>query len=146
METTPSETLTLCGSVTPGRTQIKWKIEYIEGHRIIQAKTSGRLSRGDIKRLIEEILAEGRQKNVNAFLLDQRETTLGLSVLEIDRLPEMLSEIGFGPGDKAAVLVNPDSFKNTLLKFLQDVLSLSSLQIRVVSDFEKATAWLEMKN
>ena len=124
---------------------MKWEINYVENRRIVQVKPSGQMSWDDKKKLGEETLAAGRKKNVNAFLLNQKETAYGLSVLEINRLPAVLRDIGFGCKDKVSILLNPDSVKGNLLEFLQNVLSLGPLQIKVFVDSEKATAWLKAK-
>jgi hypothetical protein len=125
---------------------MKWEIDYIKDHGIVEVKTSGRMSWDDKKKLSEETLAAGRKKNVNAFLMNQKETAFGLSVLEIDRLPAMFQDVGFGPEDKLAILINPDSVKGGLFKFLQNVLYLSSLKIQVFTDPAEATAWLKKEN
>jgi hypothetical protein len=124
---------------------MNWEIDYVEDKGIVKVKTSGQRSRDDIKRFSEETLAAGRKKDVNAFLLDQKETAFGLSVLEIDRLPSVLRDTGFSARDRMAVLINTDSLKSRSFSFLQDVLSLGSLQIQVFNDTEKATAWLKAK-
>ncbi len=125
---------------------MKWKIECLEDRGIVQAKTSGQMGWDDKIKLSEEMLAAGREKNVNAFLVDNKGTAFGLSVLEIDHLPATLKEIGFGLKDKMAILVNPDSQNSGLLRFLQNVAVLNSLQIRVFTDPEEATAWLKAKS
>jgi hypothetical protein len=60
-------------------------------------------------------------------------------------MPSMLKEIGFRPNDKLAILINHDSLKGDLFKFLQNVCSLNSMQIQVFNATEKATAWLKKK-
>jgi hypothetical protein len=124
---------------------MKWQIDYAEDKGIVQVKTSGQMSWEDKKKLSEEALAAGRERNVNAFLVDQKEASLELSVLEIDRLPAMFKEIGFGPDDRMAILVKADSPHSSMFRFLQNVFTLRSLQIRVFTDPEKATAWLKSK-
>ena len=125
---------------------MKWKIECLEDRGIVQAKTSGQMGWNDKIRLSKEMLAAGREKSVNKFLVDEKETVFGLSVLEIDNLPATLKEIGFGLKDKIAILVNPDSQNSGLLRFLQNVAILNSLQIRVFADPEEATDWLKAKS
>jgi hypothetical protein len=129
----------------PEHIRMKWKIDYVEDQGIIEAKTSGLMSRDDKKKLCEEMLAAGRQKNINAFLIDQKETSFGLSVLEIDRLPEMFRSIGFDIRDKIAVLVNSESSNKPLFNFLQNVFTLGSLQLCVFTDSQEATAWLRKR-
>lgn len=128
-----------------GHTRLKWQIDFDQERQIILVKTRGLISWEDKKKFSEEMLAAGRKSNVNAFLVDQKETRFVLSVLEIDRLASMLKEIGFGTDNKLAILISHDSLKGDLFKFLQNVCSLSSMQIQVFNDTEKATAWLKKK-
>jgi len=125
--------------------RLKWQIDFDQERQILLVKTSGVISWEDKKKLNKEMLAAGRKNNVNAFLVDQKETSFGLSVLEIDRLPSMLKEIGFSSNHKLAILINQDSLKGNLYKFLQNVCLLRSMQIRVFNDTEKAAAWLKKK-
>jgi hypothetical protein len=124
---------------------VQWEIDYVKDQGIVKVKTSGQKTRDDRKKLSEEMLAAGRKKKVNAFLLDQKETAFGLSVLEIDRLPAVLRDTGFSVKDRMAILINPDSPKSGSLRFLRSVLYLRSPRIQVFSDTEEATAWLKAK-
>jgi hypothetical protein len=124
---------------------MKWNIDYFENHGIVNVKTLGQLNWEDKKKLSEEALAAGREKNVNAFLVDQKDSPFGLSILEIDHLPRMFREIGFKPSDKVAILINPDSIGSGLLRFIENVFYLSSLQIRIFVNADEANSWLKMK-
>ena len=123
--------------------RMKWEIDYIEDNGIVKAKTSGQIGWNDKIKLGEEMLAAGRRKNVNAFLVDQKEAAFGLSVLEVDRLPEKFRNIGFSDTDKIAILVNPESANSNLFTFLQNVFTINSLQIQIFTDPDDATAWLK---
>jgi hypothetical protein len=124
---------------------MNWKISYVGDQRIVQVKPSGQMSWDDKKKLSEETLAAGREKNINAFLVNQKDTAFGLSVLEINRLPAVLMDAGFSHKDRVSILLNPDSIKGSLPEFLQNILSLGPLQIKVFTDRQKATAWLKAK-
>jgi hypothetical protein len=124
---------------------MKWEIDYIEDHGIVKVKTSGQIRWKDKIKLSEEMLAAGRQNNASAFLVDQKDAAFGLSVLEIDRLPDTFRSIGFSEKDKMAILFNPESSNKELFVFLQNVFTLSSLQIRVFTDPDEATVWLKKK-
>jgi hypothetical protein len=128
-----------------GHTPMTWKIECIENHGIVKIKTSGSMNLQDNKKFSEEALATGRGKNVNAFLVDQQESHFGLSILEIDQIPKIFRDAGFNPSDKLAILVNPESISKDLLKFIEDVFYLSSLQIKIFSDADEAKYWLKEK-
>ena len=123
--------------------RMKWEIDYIEDNGIVKAKTSGQIGWNDKIKLGEEMLAAGRRKNVNAFLVDQKEAAFGLSVLEVDRLPEKFRNIGFSDTDKIAILVNPESANSNLFTFLQNVFTINALQIQIFTDTDDATAWLK---
>ena len=105
-------------------------------HRVIEELREG----------FEELLAAGRQKNVNAFFVDKKETSFGLSVLEIDRLPELFRNIGFDIKDKVAILINSDASSKPLFDFLQNVFTLSSLRVCVYTNAEEAIAWIKKKS
>lgn len=124
---------------------MKWEIDYIEDYGIVKAKTSGQIGWNDKIKLSEEMLTAGRRKNAKAFLVDQQEAAFGLSVLEVDRLPEMFRNIGFDIKDKVAILINPDSTNRELFKFLQNVFTLGSLRVQVFTDPDEATEWLKAK-
>jgi hypothetical protein len=124
---------------------MKWEIDYIEDHGIVKVKTSGQIRWKDKIKLSEEMLAAGRQNNASAFLVDQKDAAFGLSVLEIDRLPDTFRSIGFSEKDKMAILFNPESSNKELFVFLQNFFTLSSLQIRVFTDPDEATVWLKKK-
>ncbi len=141
-----SEAKTPSNPHLPENIRMKWKIDYVEDRGIIKARTSGLMSNNDKKKLFEELLAAGRQKKVNAFLVDQKETSFGLSILEIDRLPEMFRNIGFDIKDKVAILINSDASNKPLFTFLQNVFTLSSLRVCVYTDTEEAIEWLKKKS
>jgi len=125
---------------------MKWQIDYVEDQGIVKAKTTGQMRWEDEKKLGEEVLAAGRENNVNTFLVDKKDASLNLSVLEIDRMPEMFRNLGFDFKDKMAILVRPELMNNSLIKFLRNVCFLNSLQIQVFTDPAEATAWLKGKN
>jgi hypothetical protein len=146
MKDAPSQAKTHCSTRLSEHIRMKWTIDYVEGQGIIKARTSGLMSWDDKKKLCEEMLAAGRKKNVSAFLVDQKETSFGLSVLEIDRLPDMFRNIGFDFKDRMAILINSDSSNSALFSFLQDVFTLSSLRVQIFTDQGEATAWLKRQN
>jgi hypothetical protein len=145
METAPPGAKIRGMAPLPEHIRIKWEICCVEDNGIIKAKTSGLMSLDDKKKLIEEMLAAGRKKNISAFLVDQKETSFGLSVMEIDRLPDLFRKIGFELSDKMAIVINLDSSNKALFSFLQNVFTLSSLQVSVFTDSEAAAAWLKKK-
>jgi hypothetical protein len=142
MTPAPSKVKTASGTHLLENIRMKWKIDCDEDRQIIVAKTSGLMSWDDMKKLCEETLAAGRKNNIGAFLVDQKETSLGLSVLEVDRLPDLFRKTGFDLKDRMALLVNSDASNKPLFTFLQDVFTLGLLQVKVFTDPQKAADWL----
>ncbi len=146
MTATPLKVKTSSSTQMPEHIRMKWKIEFAEDKKIIMAKTSGLMGWDDKKRLCEELIAAGRRKNIKSFLVDQKDTSFGLSVLEIDSLPDMFRKTGFDMKDRVAILINSDSSNNALFSFLQDVFTLSELQVQIFTDVEESLVWLKAKS
>lgn len=125
--------------------RMNWQIDYLEDYDIVKANTSGTLNLREKSKLLEQLLVAARQKNMNAFLIDQTDSRMDLSILEIDGLPKMFMETGFKPADKIAILINKDSLAKGVLRFIENVFSLSCLQIQIFNDSEKANQWLKEK-
>lgn len=121
---------------------MNWEIDYLEEDQIVEARTSGRLRWEDNKLLSEQMLEAGREHRTNRFLVDHQELQPGFSVLEADKLPGMLRDIGVDPQDKIAVLFSPGLLKDDLFSFLQNVAYLNSLQLKVFTDRDEAIDWL----
>ena len=125
---------------------MKWKIDYIKNHGIVQAITRGTSSREERIMLSKAVLEAGREMNVKEFLLDQRDSAFGLTPVQIKRLPVILSQTGFGTEDRMAILVNPESLRSVMFRFLREILALNSMRIQVFNDNAKAIAWLKTVN
>ena len=142
--TTENENISGTGCLQ-GYCPMTWTIDFLENIGIVKIKTSGPISLEDKKKLSAEALAAGRQKRINSFLVDNQESHLSLSILEIDQLPKIFREAGFVKNDKVAILVRPDTLAGGVLRFIENVFYLSSLQIRIFSDADKAASWLKEK-
>jgi hypothetical protein len=146
MKVTPSKAKLRYSTQLSEDIRVRWKTDCDEEQGIVKVKISGLMSWDDKKKLCEEMLAAGRKKNISTFLVDQKETSFGLSVLEIDRLPEMFRNMGFEIKDRVAILINSDSSNNALFSFLQNVFTLSALRVQIFTDQGEATAWLKRQN
>ncbi len=120
-----------------------WEIDYLKENGIVQVKTSGQLTWEENKKLNAETLATGRKQGVGRFLVDHHNVDFNLCVLQIDNLPKMFRNIGFGLEDKMAILYNPSGQQAGLFKFLQNVFFLNSLPVRVFADATEAMFWLK---
>jgi hypothetical protein len=117
-----------------------WTIKYLKKDGIVHAKITGVVTWGENKNMSEEIFSFGRKRDTRRYLLEHPRFEHKLSVLQIDDLPKLFKELGFGTEDKLAFLVNQSSKE---LKFLEDVSRLASLQVKHFTEFEKAQSWLK---
>lgn len=123
-----------------------WSVYYLEQDGLVFAKTTGLINWDKNKRLSEDALSMGRKYGSSRFLIDHRDGTLNLSILEIDGIPRMFKEMGLCPSDKMAILYNADSPHSSEFVFFQNVSLLSSLQVKVFIDKEQALDWLKSES
>ena len=123
-----------------------WSVYYLEQDGLVFAKTSGLINWEKNKRLSEEVLSTGLKYGSSRFLIDHRDGTLNLSILEIDDIPKMFKEIGLCPSDKMAILYNADSSHSSEFVFFQNVSQLASLQVKIFTDKEQALYWLKSES
>jgi len=120
----------------------EWTIDYLKENNILFVKTSAPLKWEQIKQLSEKAYSISRDKGSRGVLIDYRGMDIQLSVLEIDKIPDMVKKMGAGPEDKVAVLYNASSPKIGLLNFLQNALYLKAIRMKIFPEPEKAIAWL----
>ncbi len=120
-----------------------WEIEYLKEDGIISVKTSGPVNWEKNRQMSKEALALGRKSGVHKFLVDHRDMEHGLSILQVDDLPQMFVEIGVSYEDKVAIIFNPGLPRSNLFPFFEDVAFLKSLRFRVFNDPDEAFGWLK---
>jgi len=120
-----------------------WTIEYLEDGKIVFVKTKGALNWEQNKKLCEELHSVAKKHGAHRYLVDHRDKDITLSVLDIDKIPEMIKKIGACPEDRIAVLYHSGP-KSSMLKFLSNVLFLHSLELKIFSDEDKAKEWLQL--
>ena len=125
---------------------MEWTINRLEKDNIICMKTLGPANWDQNKKMCEEAFSLAQKHGSHRFIVDHRKLEHGLSILQIDDIPEMLKQIGVTPQDKVAMLFDPASPISDAVKFFRDAAFLASLQLRIFSDKDKAIAWLKAEN
>ena len=121
---------------------MEWTIDYLKENGIVFVKTSGPVTWEETKQLCKEAYSIASSNGSHRFLADHRNMDIKLSVLEFDKIPDMIKEIGATPLDKVAILYHASSPKIVLLNFLRNLLYINAIQMRIFSKPEKAIAWL----
>lgn len=76
-------------------------IEYNKKEKILFIKTDGAGTWDEIVKLCEEVFAAARKNNTHRFLV-QHSGAIKLSIVELDRIPDLLDKLGVCPQDRAA--------------------------------------------
>jgi hypothetical protein len=119
-----------------------WTVEYLKEEGIVHAKITGVVTWGECRKMIEEFFSYGRKQEVHRYLLECSQFEHNLTLLQIDDMPKLLKEIGFGAEDKMAIVVESSSRHIKELKFLENVARLAKLHLRHFTDYEKGGEWL----
>jgi hypothetical protein len=121
-----------------------WTIEYNETEEILFVKTSGAGTWDEIKKLCKEIFAAARKNGTHRFLVEHT-GGIKLSILEFDRIPDLIEELEVCAEDRTALVYDPVSLGSTMLTFLKNVLYLRSYHLQLFTDIDKAVAWLKIE-
>ena len=124
---------------------MEWAVEYLAEEAVVHVTLSGPADLEQHKEVCEKAVALARSNGTNRFFVDDRKLTHGMSVLQIDYLPELLKESGLTNQDRVAIVFNeaaPEKEKKEF-GFFMNTSNLSSLQVRNFTDIEEAMAWLK---
>ena len=124
---------------------MEWTIDYLKEDKIVCVKVSGRMDWEQHKKFAAEVFPFAIKNSSTRVFIDFRKMVPKLTVLQIDDLPRLLKDMGVSPEFKIATLHYETSFHTNEQehRFLDNVVSLNSLQIRPFSDKDEAMAWLK---
>lgn len=116
-----------------------WKIEYLADQCLLYIKTSGILTKEDANSMIKEVVVAMEKYACQKQLVDHRDTTFGLSVLEYYERPDVNREIGMSYTWKIAMV-----FKelNDNTRFMETVFRNRGYNFHQFDDIEKAREWV----
>ena len=122
---------------------MEWTIDYLEKERIVSVKTSGIMDWDEHKRFAEELYPFAEKHASHKILIDFRQMEPKFTILQIDDLPNMLREIGVGPGLKTASVYDPESPHAHEFKFFNNVATLLGIKVKQFVDPDEALNWLK---
>jgi hypothetical protein len=111
---------------------MEWTFDCLEKDKIVCAKTSGLMDWEQHKKFAEELFSFAIKNDSHKVLVDFRDMVPDLSILQIDDLPKLLSDIGSGSRLKVAALYDessPYSHENRF-EFVKSVLALRSIKVQ----------------
>ena len=120
---------------------MEWTIDYLEKEGVVLIKTSGVITWDEHWKMCEEALHFARDHNAHKYLTDHLDLKPGLTIFQIDDMPQKFQEIGVGVEEKIAVVYDPANERN--FKFFQSVSKIASLNFQIFTDRDKAMAWLK---
>ncbi len=122
---------------------MKWTIEYLEKERIAAAKINGIMDWEEHRKFAEELYPTARKKGYHRILIDFREMIPDFTVLQIDDLPKMLTELGVTSELRIAAIHDPSSPKANEHVFFKNVATIMNLHVEQFDNREDAVKWLK---
>ena len=122
---------------------MNWTIEYFEKDRIVAAKINGIMDWEEHRKFAEVIFPLARKKGSHKILIDFREMIPDFTVLQIDDMPKMLTELGVDSDLRIAAIHDPSSPKANEFTFFKNVATIMSLQVEQFDNQADAINWLK---
>jgi hypothetical protein len=126
-----------------GKSQMEWTIDYLEKDNVVYVKLLNPLKLKNLKELLRQLKLKASEYNSHRIIVDQRGVEIGMSVLDLDKVPDVVKDFGGDCQHKTAILVDPFSQERTEYEFVKNVLTLRSFKVKVFSDMDKAVTWLK---
>ena len=118
---------------------MEWKIEYILDEHLIYIKTKGVLMAESANLMVKEIVEAAAYHQCDRQIVDHRETSIALSLLEYYERPVVNSKIGISPKWKIA-MVFKELNKDTL--FMETVFRNRGYNFHQFDDIDRAREWV----
>jgi hypothetical protein len=122
---------------------MEWTMDYIEDGDIVHVKMLNPIDLESTKQLCIETSSLARENQSHRYLIDHRGVDIVLTVLDIDKFPDVFREVGVDFNSKTAILLDHNEPKRNLFDFLKNVLLLTSMHFELYSDEDEAIAWLK---
>ena len=125
------------------KTYMEWTMDYIEDGDIVHVKMLNPVNLEGTRQLCIEANSLARQHQSHRYLIDHRGIDIVLTILDIDKIPDVFREVEADFNGKTAILLDPNEPKRNLFDFLKNVLRLTSMHFELFSDKVKAIVWLK---
>ena len=121
---------------------MEWSIEYIAVENTLYNKTRGVLTAESANAMVKEIVQVANSHQCNKQIVDHRETSFALNLLEYYERPAVNQQIGISYSWKIAMI-----FKelNEQTYFMETVFRNRGYDFREFADIEEAKMWLANK-
>jgi hypothetical protein len=118
---------------------MEWTIEYIAVENILYIKTRGVLTAESANAMVKEAVQAMEAHQCNKQIVDHRETTFALNLLEYYERPAVNQQIGISRSWKIAMI-----FKelNEQTYFMETVFRNRGFDFHQFADIKEAKAWL----
>ena len=122
-----------------------WTIDYLEEDDVILVKLLSPLTLEGLKPLLQNMTSLAVQHDSHKYLVDHRGVEAAMSVLDLEKVPGIVKDVGVDPKGKVVVLVEPSSPQSTLFTFVKNVLNLALVEIKIFHDKDEALTWLRLQ-
>jgi hypothetical protein len=122
---------------------MKWEISLNKEEGCVYLNTSGTLTIDDNTQMVAGALSFARKHNMHVFLVDYSKTATNLSLLEVDKLPDMLEQKGLTAQDRVAIILNRETTKPNNVSHFRNLSYIRNLSIAFFPDINEAKEWLK---
>jgi hypothetical protein len=122
---------------------MNWEIEYLQQEGVVYVRTWGTLT--DVhanQMMIAEAVAEAEKHGATKCLIDDRDLTLEIGIVDLYYLPEAFSDLGVRHEYKVAIVFPVGSLKEENFKFYETRAANLGYTHRLFSDPDAALDWL----
>ena len=122
-----------------------WTVDYLEDDDVVLVRLLSPLKIEDLKMLLQNMTTLAVEHHSHKYLVDHRGIAAGMSVLDLEKVPEIVKDIGVDPEAKVVILVDPSAPHGNLFTFVKNVLNLASIQIKLFYNKDEALTWLKLQ-
>jgi len=118
---------------------VKYNIEYDNVNKYVKACIEDEIELRYLKQFYSDLADVLRKHNCKKALTDLRSAMVNMTIIEIDELPNLASEIGFDALIKRALVVS-DNFKK--YSFFESISNINRQNMKIFRSFSEAEEWL----
>ena len=122
---------------------MNWEIKYLLQEGVVTVKISGTLTDIDEnQKMVAEALAVAKEHGTTKCLLDDRDLTLDMKIMDIYDVPELLSNLGVPRNYRVALVVAESARHDEGFTFYETRAFNMGYHHRLFTDIQTALDWL----
>ncbi len=118
---------------------MKYNIEFDSEKQYIRADIDGEVELEHLKQLFLDVAGALKKHGSKRVLYDLRTAKVNLNIIELDKVPKMVSQLGIDSSITRALVIS-DDFKK--FNFFESTSRSHGQNVRIFSNYSEAERWL----